>query len=371
MAQEAKCTAAPGRVAEYEWLRLIATVFVVVGHSAYWAINTAHGGVYYGADEFAWIAPAYFSAVFGGVRAVAGWVYRFHMAAFFFLSGAVLRLRPMGAPGRFLAKKARRLLVPYYLCGLVWMLPVKYLAAFYTAEELPAALGNFLLGGSDAGHLWFLWALFWCMAVFALLEKLLKIGEKPWVFSLVPLGLGAALNLCAPHLPPWLALQQAGQYFVWFALGWAFEPLRAAAAARPCRYRLPLLAAGFALVSAGWLLADRYALLGQRTSMLAGCLWCWLLAALCAGLFAKCSGTRLFAATARQLFCVYLLHDPLEHLLLRLFMENRLLATNTGCWAYLLGRTVGIFALCVAAGELWRLLKRKHKEKTQKKERPQ
>jgi hypothetical protein len=105
--------------------------------------------------------------------------------------------------------------------------------------------------------------------------------------------------------------------------------------------------------------------------MLAGCLWCWLLAALCAGLFAKCSGTRLFAAAARQLFCVYLLHDPLEHLLLRLFMENRLLATNTGCWAYLLGRTVGIFALCVAAGELWRLLKRNHKEKTQKKEIPQ
>lgn len=354
--------ASPGRVAEYEWLRLIATVLVVVGHSAYWVINTAHGGVYYGADEFAWIAPAYFSAVFGGVRAVAGWVYRFHMAVFFFLSGAVLRLRPVGVPGRFLAKKVRRLLVPYYLCGLAWMFPLKWLSGFYTVQTLPAALGDFLSGGSDAGHLWFLWALFWCMAVFALLEKLLKIDAKPWSFALVPLVLGAVLQLCVPHLPGWLALQQAAQYFIWFALGWAFEPLRAAAAARACRWQLPLLAGGFALVSAGWVLADRFALTGQRTAMLIGCLWCCLLAALCAKTLKKCSNTKLFAAVTRQLFCVYLLHDPLEHLLLRSFMENRLLSTNAGCWAYMLGRTVGIFALCVAAGELWRSVKQKYKK---------
>ena len=363
-----KNDAVPGRVPEYEWLRLIATVFVVVGHSAFWVINTTHGGVYYGADEFGWIAPAYFSAVFGGVRAMAGWVYRFHMAAFFFLSGAVLRLRPIGAPGRFLAKKARRLLVPYYLCGLVWMLPVKYLAAFYTAEELPAALGNFLLGGGDSGHLWFLPALFWCMAVFALLEKLLAIDAKKWWFCCVPLALGAALHLLSQQLPVWFALQQFAAYFIWFALGWAFEPLRAAAAARPCRGRVLLLAGGFALVSAGWIAADRYGLLGGRSSMLVGCIWCWLLAALCAKMFEKCSRSRLFAVVSRQLFCVYLLHDPLEHLLLRLFMENHLLAADAGCWAYLLARTVGVFAFCVAAGELHRLLQQRKKEKTQKKE---
>lgn len=368
MAQEAKCPAAPGRVAEYEWLRLIATVFVVVGHSAFWVINTTHGGVYYGADEFVWIAPAYFSAVFGGVRAVAGWVYRFHMAAFFFLSGAVLRLRPMGAPGRFLAKKARRLLVPYYLCGLVWMLPVKYLAGFYKTENLSAALGDFLLGGGDSGHLWFLPALFWCMAVFALLEKLLAIDAKKWWFCCVPLALGAALHLLSQRLPVWFALQQFAAYFIWFALGWAFEPLRAAAAARPCRGRVLLLAGGFALVSAGWIAADRYGLLGGRSSMLVGCIWCWLLAALCAKMFEKCSRSRLFAVVSRQLFCVYLLHDPLEHLLLRLFMENHLLAADAGCWAYLLARTVGVFAFCVAAGELNRLLQQRKKEKTQKKE---
>lgn len=37
---------AAGRVAAYEWLRLIATLFVVVGHSVYWVIHTTYGGIY-------------------------------------------------------------------------------------------------------------------------------------------------------------------------------------------------------------------------------------------------------------------------------------------------------------------------------------
>lgn len=31
----------------YDWLRLIATIFVVVGHSAYYVIQPANGGVSY------------------------------------------------------------------------------------------------------------------------------------------------------------------------------------------------------------------------------------------------------------------------------------------------------------------------------------
>ena len=31
----------------YDWVRLIATIFVVIGHSAYLKIHTAHGGVDY------------------------------------------------------------------------------------------------------------------------------------------------------------------------------------------------------------------------------------------------------------------------------------------------------------------------------------
>ena len=55
----------PGRVMDYEWMRLLATILVVVGHSSYWIITTTHGGVYYGQDEHLWIDPVYFSAVSG------------------------------------------------------------------------------------------------------------------------------------------------------------------------------------------------------------------------------------------------------------------------------------------------------------------
>ncbi|MBR5501855.1 MAG: acyltransferase [Oscillospiraceae bacterium] len=339
------------RVIQYEWFRLFATAFVVLGHSAYWVINTANGGVYFGADEFSWIAPAYFSNFFDAARTAANGVYRFHMAAFFFLSGAVLRLRPIGAAGPFLLKKARRLLVPYYLCGLLWMLPVKYLAGFYKTHALPAALGNFLLGGSDSGHLWFLPVLFLCMALFALLETLCSSCEARKGIAFVPLLAGLLLRYATPQLQSFL-LQQFALYFFWFSLGWAVEPLRAAVARWEEQNNKNLLmpvAVGFAALSALWKLP-----LAGFVAAAVGCAWCMLLGALCTRLFPKAGQTALFSALSRQTFCVYLLHDPLEHLLLRVCMQNRVLATAAGCWAYLLLRTVGVFALCVAAGELWR-----------------
>lgn len=36
-----------GRVEVYDWLRLIATVFVVIGHSAYLDLHTEYGGIAY------------------------------------------------------------------------------------------------------------------------------------------------------------------------------------------------------------------------------------------------------------------------------------------------------------------------------------
>ena len=61
---------AAGRVAVYEWLRLIATLFVVVGHSAYWVVHTTYGGIYYN-WALEWAAPVYFSAVFDAARRMA------------------------------------------------------------------------------------------------------------------------------------------------------------------------------------------------------------------------------------------------------------------------------------------------------------
>lgn len=360
-------SAAPaGRVTEYEWMRLLATVLVVVGHSVYWNITTAHGGVYYSSDELAWISPVYLTWPFALLGRAAGWVYGFHMAAFFFLSGAVLALRPVGAVGPFLAKKAKRLLLPYAVCGLLWMFPLKLLTGFYTPQSLPQALAAFALGGDDSGHLWFLLALFWCMTTFALLEKtadwLLRGGAAVLKLPVLLLA-AAALHLGSGHIPQLFGLRNAAQYFIWFVLGWAFEPVRRAIAALPARRGTLVYAAGFTAVIGGWYAAARLGLAGARLTMLLGCAWLYLLAALCARLLRRAESTRLWRTVTASLFWVYLVHDPLEHLLLHLFMENRWLAFGAGCGAYLLARTAGVFAFSVAVYVLRQKLQGKFSQK--------
>lgn len=336
----------PGRVMDYEWMRLLATILVVVGHSSYWIITTTHGGVYYGQDEHLWIDPVYFSAVFRMVRWLSARVYWFHMPAFFFLSGAVLALRPIGALRPFLVKKARHLLKPYLVCGLIWMYPVKLLTGFYTIENLPHALVAFALGKDDSGHLWFLPVLFVCMALFALTDRVLSAlpyGHIRFLRTAVLLVGATLLYLFRRQFPALFGLNLAAQYFVWFVLGYAFEPVRAAIAALPSRCSTALYTTGFAGVSGVWLLTHRLGLDDRRLDMLLGCAWLYLLAALCAKFLRRAESTRIFRTTVAALFWVYLIHDPLEHLLLHLFMQNRgwLTPPDAGCicwvapWAHL------------------------------------
>ncbi len=368
-----RSTAPAGRVTEYEWMRLLATILVVIGHSMYWQITTANGGVYYGSDEFAWISPVYFSWPFALVSRAAGWVYAFHMAAFFFLSGAVQALRPAGAPGAFLAKKAKRLLLPYVVCGLVWMFPLKRITGFYTVESLPAALKAFALGGDDSGHLWFLPALFWCMVLILLFEHTVqRLIRRRWLASVILLIPAAVLQVCAPRMPWLFGISRAAEYFLWFCLGYVFEPIRAALAALPSRWWLALHAAGAVASSVLWGIVLHTGFAGRRSMMLLGCAWLYLLAALCARLLHRVESTRLHRTVMASLFWVYLVHDPLEHLLLHLFMQNRWLASGVGCWAYLLSRTVGAFAFSVAVYALWcgcrALWKKRNQQKTMGKE---
>lgn len=343
-------SSAADRVASYEWLRLIATLFVVIGHSAYWVVHTTYGGIYYN-EALEWVAPVYFSTVFDLARRMAAWVYRFHMPLFFCLSGAVLHLKPIGPLKLFVYKKARRLLVPYYVCGLLFVLPVKYFCDFYAAETFPRAVASFLLGGNDSGHLWFLTALFWCMLVFALLEKTAaRFSAGLPGGTALPLLAAAGLiqTVAAPRIPMDLfGFARGMEHLFWFALGYGFELLRPKLESSP----LAAITGEFAAVSALWLAADRVGLLGVRTTILIGCIWTYLLALLCARLLPRIAESTAYRVLVRNLFEIYLFHDPLEYIVLKLFMSTRLLAWNWGCWLYLFCRIFGVILVSVALGE--------------------
>lgn len=119
-----------GRVNEYDLLRVIATVLVVIGHSCYLIM----GGVHYEVPADSWWV--YDSNLFRLIRFLSGWVYGFHMPLFFLLSGAVYHLKEEEQLKKLVCNKLRRLIMPYYLCGLFFMLPIKRMTGYYQCHLL-------------------------------------------------------------------------------------------------------------------------------------------------------------------------------------------------------------------------------------------
>lgn len=94
-------------------------------------------------------------------------------ASILMLSGAVLALKPIPRYDDLVRLKIKRLLIPFYIYGWCFMLPVKTIGDFYDKAGLKAALKGFL-SGQGSGHLWFLIALFWCILFFGATVKILK-----------------------------------------------------------------------------------------------------------------------------------------------------------------------------------------------------
>lgn len=72
--------------------------------------------------------------------------------------------------------KLKRLIVPYFLIGFIYMVPIKYAVGYsgYQDKTLIDIIGNFLTC-QDVGHLWFLPALFF---IFLICEVAMNIIEK-------------------------------------------------------------------------------------------------------------------------------------------------------------------------------------------------
>ena len=54
----------------------------------------------------------------------------------------------------------------------------------------------------------------------------------------------------------------------------------------------------------------------------------------------------------KRLFDIYLFHDPLEYIVIRLFLNKNLLSTSIGCYSYLFMRTIGIILLSIMIGNV-------------------
>ena len=120
-----------------------------------------------------------------------------------------------------LADRAKRLLVPYYLYGALWVVPLYTffdIKCFGRPENAGYLTGyKYMLLGCFSDHLWFLWMLFWVAAVFILMKPLLTKSLLPLTFA-ISVGLAVVVQLFLADFP-YFKLSQTAPYFICYFVG--------------------------------------------------------------------------------------------------------------------------------------------------------
>ena len=172
-----------------ENIRAIAILTVVLGHSM---ILYSNGFDIYQSGQN--------SAFFDYAKR---FINLYQMPLFFSLSGYLFARSPVRTSASvFFRKKAARILLPFLLVGLFWLLPIRWAIRYpgYSECTLKGTIVMFL-AGTDSGHLWFLPVLFLYFAVSYLLTKLFKNRLLTWTIAVL-LGIGFALvEQLIPEMP--------------------------------------------------------------------------------------------------------------------------------------------------------------------------
>lgn len=344
----------------YDWIRIIATLFVVVGHSVYLKITVANGGVDYQLPVN--LSPAYYAPLLTFIRKAHWIIVYFHMPLFFFLSGAVFGIKPITKFSKLILSKIKRLIIPFFAVGIFYMIHVKYLGNFYTFNGMIESILSIWHGGQGYydGHLWFLAALFWCFILFTILIQLLKKihMENPFIPLIICFIIA---TLASKYTTTFFMEFHSGlKYIQWFAAGYIFEKYRHL-------YKFSYVrSAIICIIFIGFHLWNREIHFDNYYFLIIfGIIFSIALANVLSPLFKYFDanfheGYRYFI---KKLFIIYLFHDPLEYLVLRLFFNRNLLSHSFGCYAYLFMRTIGVILISLFISSILDILFLKFKPK--------
>lgn len=338
------------RVDLYDWLRLIATIFVVIGHSAYLVVQSTYGIINY---ELPANVDSTYTLLSSILHPIILFISNIHMQLFFMLSGAVLALKALDSFDNICTAKIKRLIIPYIFYGCLFMIPVKLFAGFYTNENLKYVFSAFL-AGTEGSHLWFLPALFWCIIVFVILVKSLKKYNIDSVYIL--LLITGFFQLTYDQLPFDVFFLKSGlSYIFWFTLGYVFEKERRKR--KPWGLKKIILILLFLLILQ--ILNIKYWFLNSFSLIISASFFTYLLANLCSKVFLRFTKSKIWKVLNQNLFNVYLFYDPLQYIVLKVFMDNYYLTSAFGCYIYTFFRIIGVFVISIFLGEIINFAKRK------------
>ena len=204
---------------EYDILRVIVTLFVIIGHSTYYVILTKYGGCDY--TEFT--LPEV-SAFYRLTEYIVIMIYMFHMPLYMALSGALLSLKEgLGGYRSYkylIVDKTKKLIIPFIVVTLVYSVPLKYISGYYSFSEnilKDIFWGQILLQGNT--HLWFLPALFVIFIFVYSINKYVRLRQS-FILGILYLFTFASGII---HIS---VIGQVLYYAFWFYLGYYFEGKR-------------------------------------------------------------------------------------------------------------------------------------------------
>lgn len=346
------------RIYEYDCIRFLAILSVVIGHSCYMSIGYTHYSLPDNVDLI------YNSFVFTNLRWLAGFVYSFHMPLFFILSGAVFGLSVFenGVKrsidfSKTINKKIWRLILPYCFYGVLFMIPIKFMLGWYhPGSNVGKEIFYFLIYGTYSGHLWFLFSLFFvfliatCLVsyfklntIYSLLGMLLTGIVLTWIFSAKP-------SSNTPHIFE-IYNVFSKLYLICFILGLIFAyylPLINLAVTRYKALTLSLMIIALHVMS--WKVLSHYPykpIICLYYAILVFLSLYFLFRYFCSFNFViQQLNSRLSTFFFTNLMGIYLLHDPLNYVILKAASVYQWLESPLGVCFYYFSRTIGLFLLC-------------------------
>jgi len=188
-------------------MRAIAIVMVVFGHSI--IIYSSQWNIYQTTNRV---------FLFDKIKDLINVV---QMPLFFSLSGALFSPNNVHL-AEMLKKKTKRLLVPFVVFGLLWLLPIRLLIKYpgYNNLSLFYIVFNKIVLGKDNGHLWYLPTLFFCFFLSYIFSAIsYKFIKNENIFCLINSALAGILFFLSVVLHFDSYFYPIGSYYIWFTLG--------------------------------------------------------------------------------------------------------------------------------------------------------
>ncbi|MBT1179938.1 acyltransferase family protein [Bifidobacterium vespertilionis] len=197
--------ASPSWSRAYDAGKAVAIVLVVLAHVTRW---------YTGQGVNTPVQPSRPLAL------LTNYIYMFHMPLFIFVSGGVYGIcidkGKYRDGARFLLNKIHRLLIPYYIWGMLVVAPLMVGLGFAHSSYLHYAWKSIVLA-EDGRHLWFIFTLFMLFVIAMLIRPV--ILRYDLVSSGLILGVGLVLFFASPHVGYIFQFANICKYFIFFMAG--------------------------------------------------------------------------------------------------------------------------------------------------------